>query len=95
MSHIIEKIKPDHREPTEWEQSSGIYSAFQLTIVAALRAKQLRNGSPARIKADQRWRKDTSIALEEVKQGLVPFATISAKAKSNAGESFGAQTALD
>lgn len=73
MSHPIEKIKSDHREPTEWEHSSGINSTFQLTIIAALRAKQLRNGSPARIKIDQRWRKDTSIALEEVKQGLVHF----------------------
>jgi DNA-directed RNA polymerase omega subunit len=69
----VERIMPDHREPSEWEQVSGIDSSFRLSIIAALRTKQLRNGSPARIKADQRWRKDTSIALEEVKQGLVRF----------------------
>jgi DNA-directed RNA polymerase subunit K/omega len=41
--------------------------------VAAQRSKQLQRGARPRIDADPRRRRSTSIALEEVKQGLVPF----------------------
>lgn len=54
----------------EWP---GIDSKFRLIVVAALRSKQLLNGSAPRIDADPLRRRNTSIALEEVKQGLVPF----------------------
>ena len=54
----------------EWP---GIDSKFRLIVVAALRSKQLLNGSLPRIDADPLKRRNTSIALEEVKQGLVPF----------------------
>jgi DNA-directed RNA polymerase omega subunit len=54
----------------EWP---GIDSKFRLIVVAALRSKQLLNGSVPRIDADPLKRRNTSIALEEVKQGLVPF----------------------
>lgn len=56
----------------EWP---GIDSKFRLIVVAALRSKQLLNGSPPRIDADPLKRRNTSIALEEVKQGLVSFTT--------------------
>jgi DNA-directed RNA polymerase omega subunit len=54
----------------EWP---GIDSKFRLIVVAALRSKQLLSGSVPRIDADPLRRRNTSIALEEVKQGLVPF----------------------
>ena len=41
--------------------------------MTALRAKQLVRGSHPRIEVDSQRRKNTSIALEEVKRGLVPF----------------------
>ncbi len=48
-------------------------SRFRLIIVASLRAKQLQRGAHPRIEADAQRRRNTSIALEEVRQGLVPF----------------------
>lgn len=54
----------------EWP---GIDSKFRLIVVAALRSKQLLGGAPPRIEADVLRRRNTSIALEEVKQGLVNF----------------------
>ena len=55
------------------EQWPGINSRYQLIIVAGLRSKQLVRGSLPRIEADPRRRRNTSIAVEEVKRGLVPF----------------------
>ncbi|MBA3713352.1 MAG: DNA-directed RNA polymerase subunit omega [Pyrinomonadaceae bacterium] len=57
-------------------QQSEANSSFQLIIVAALRAKQLRRGARPRIEADPRKRRNTSIAIEEVKQGLVNFTAL-------------------
>ena len=51
----------------------GIDAQFRLIIVAALRSKQLVRGATARIEPDPLRRRNTSIALEEVKRGLVPF----------------------
>ena len=51
----------------------GIDAQFRLIIVAALRSKQLVRGATARIEPDPLRRRDTSIALEEVRRGLVPF----------------------
>lgn len=51
----------------------GIDSRFRLIVVAALRAKQLLRGARPRIDADPLKRRNTSIALEEVRRGLVPF----------------------
>lgn len=51
----------------------GMDSRYRLIIVAALRSKQLLNGSIPRIEVDPQRRKNTSIALEEAKRGLVPF----------------------
>ena len=51
----------------------GIDSRFQMIIVAGKRTKQLLQGAEARIESDLLRRKRTSIALEEVKRGLVRF----------------------
>lgn len=50
-------------------------SMFELVIVAAQRCKQLTNGANPRIIANLSKRKNTSIAVEEARQGLVPFST--------------------
>jgi DNA-directed RNA polymerase omega subunit len=68
----------------------GIDSMYRLVIVAALRNKQLLRGSYPRIEADQRRRRNTSIALEEVKRGLVPF-TINGKARKENTDGSGPQ----
>lgn len=51
----------------------GIDSRFRLIIVASLRSKQLVQGSKPRIEVNKARRRHTSIALEEVKRGLVAF----------------------
>jgi DNA-directed RNA polymerase omega subunit len=48
-------------------------SIYRLIIVAGLRSKQLMRGSKPRIETNPLKRRNTSIALEEVRQGLVPF----------------------
>jgi DNA-directed RNA polymerase omega subunit len=48
-------------------------SRFRAVVVAALRAKQLRRGSKPRIELDDKKHKDTSIAIEEVRRGLITF----------------------
>jgi DNA-directed RNA polymerase omega subunit len=55
------------------EQWPGVDSRYRLIIVASLRAKQLLRGSLPRVEVDLRRRRNTSIALEEVKRGLVGF----------------------
>ncbi len=69
-------------DATEWP---GIDSRYRLIVVAALRSKQLLNGSLPRIEADPRRHRNTSIALEEVKRGLVPF-TIDDEAHQNGAD---------
>jgi DNA-directed RNA polymerase omega subunit len=50
-------------------------SRFRAVVVAALRVKQLRRGSKPRIEPDAKKHKDTSIAMEEVRRGLITFTT--------------------
>ena len=66
------------------EQWPGIDSRYRLIVVAALRAKQLLHGSLPRIDVDPVRRRNTSIALEEVKQGLVAF-TVTGLDKKDGG----------
>jgi DNA-directed RNA polymerase omega subunit len=54
-------------------QWPGIDSMYRLIVVAALRNKQLTRGATPRIEADPRRHRNTTIALEEVKRGLVSF----------------------
>lgn len=51
----------------------GILSRFQLILLAGLRSKQLFKGAHPRIPVDPMKRRNTSIALEELRRGLVPF----------------------
>ena len=51
----------------------GIVSRFQLVLLAGRRSKQLLKGAQPRIPADPLKRRNTSIALEELRRGLVPF----------------------
>jgi len=60
-------------KPAEWP---GIVSRFQLVILAASRSKQLLRGAQPRIVADRLKRRNTSIALEELKRGLILFKPI-------------------
>lgn len=63
-------------------QQSGVESAFRLIVVAALRNKQLTRGALPRIEADPLRRRNTSIAIEEIRRGLVQFTTTEVKEKS-------------
>ncbi len=60
-------------------------SHFRLIVVAGLRSKQLLNGARPRIEVDPLRRKNTSIAVEEVKRGLVPFRLIAVKQVTTVG----------
>ena len=75
----------DLSNAADGNQWPGIDSRYRLIVVAALRAKQLQRGARPRIEADPLKRRNTSIALEEVKQGLVPFTTISKGHKDTRG----------
>src|SRR5688500_16721246 len=55
------------------ESGPGEISRFRAIVVATLRAKQLRRGSKPRIELDHHKHKDTSIAMEEVRRGLISF----------------------
>jgi DNA-directed RNA polymerase omega subunit len=57
------------------QQWPGMDSDFRLVIVAALRTKQLLHGATARVDPHPLRRRNTSIALEEIKRGLVHFTT--------------------
>ncbi len=67
------------------EQWPGIDSRYRLIVVAALRAKQLQRGARPRIEADPRRRRNTSIAIEEVRQGRINF-TDTTEAQKNNGD---------
>jgi len=71
------------------ESWPGIVSRFQLILLANLRTKQLFRGAHPRIPADPLKKRNTSIALEELRQGLVPFT-----AKNRNGASM-SPTAID
>jgi DNA-directed RNA polymerase omega subunit len=69
----------------EWP---GIVSRFQLVILAGLRSKQLLRGATPRIAVDKLKRRNTSIALEELRRGLVPFKAIELEVKQTAIEAL-------
>ena len=72
MTGIVEVSSnvADNTRPAEWP---GIVSRFQLVILAVHRNKQLLLGAQPRILADRLKRRNTSIALEELRRGLIPF----------------------
>jgi DNA-directed RNA polymerase omega subunit len=63
-------------------QWPGVDSVYRLIVLAALRNKQLTRGATPRIEANPQRRRNTSIALEEVKRGLVPFTNTGVQEKS-------------
>jgi len=73
------------------EQWPGIDSRYRLIVVAALRSKQLLRGAAPRITANPLKRRNTSIALEEVKRGLIHFTTADTDLEG-AGEGEGGGT---
>ena len=76
----------------------GIVSRFQLVLLAGRRSKQLFKGAQPRIPADPLRRRNTSIALEELRQGLVPFASQNRNASQTsptAIDTGGTRTALE
>ncbi|HKR00693.1 MAG TPA: DNA-directed RNA polymerase subunit omega [Pyrinomonadaceae bacterium] len=85
MDGTNDPIDNGFNEATNGEQWPGIDSRYRLIVVAALRSKQLLRGAPPRIAADPLKRRNTSIALEEVKQGLIHF-TITDKEKNGDGQ---------
>jgi DNA-directed RNA polymerase omega subunit len=68
-------------------QRPGVDSVYRLVILAALRSKQLVRGAAPRIESGTLRHRNTTIALEEVKQGLVPFTIAGVQEKSENGES--------
>ncbi len=67
---VTEKIQTGVATEGTWP---GIDSRFRLIIIAGLRTKQLLHGSKPRVEASLTRKRNTSIALEEVKRGLVSF----------------------
>ena len=67
MTGIVE-VSSNVTTRAEWQ---GIVSRFQLVILATHRSKQLLQGATPRI--DGLKRRNTSIALEELRRGLIPF----------------------
>lgn len=58
---------------SQLESGPAAISRFRAVVVASLRVKQLRRGSKPRIELDHKKPKDTSIAMEEVRRGLISF----------------------
>ena len=67
---------------TSWKTS--IDSKYRLVIVAARRSKQLQKGAKPRVHSLRK--KLTSVALEEVQQGMVRYETITKKQVAEAEE---------
>jgi DNA-directed RNA polymerase omega subunit len=63
-------------------QWPGVDSVYRLVVVAALRNKQLTRGATPRIEANPLRHRNTTIALEEVKRGLVTFTITGVQEKS-------------
>ena len=83
MTGIVEVSSnvPNGNTPEAWP---GIVSRFQLVILATHRSKQLILGAQPRIAADRLKRRSTSIAIEELKRGLIPFKPVGVEAQSMA-----------
>ena len=76
MTGIVE-VSSNVTTRAQWP---GIVSRFQLVILATHRSKQLLQGAQPRIVGDRLKRRTTSIALEELRRGLIPFKPLEGKA---------------
>ena len=83
-SHEAASVEGDERWP-------GVDSRFRLVMVAAQRSKQLQRGARPRIEADPRRSRHTTIALEEVKQGLISFVNNTSEDSRAEGSSHAAR----
>ena len=93
MTGIVEVSSnvPNDNTLAEWP---GIVSRFQLVILATHRSKQLLLGAQPRIVADRLKRRNTSIALEELRRGLIPFKPLAGEAaQSMAGNMLSVELA--
>jgi len=75
MSELYTALENVYAKHEGGTVAPGIDSRFRLVILAGKRTKQLLRGAEARVEGDHRRRKGTSIALEELKLGLVRFAS--------------------
>jgi DNA-directed RNA polymerase omega subunit len=69
----------------DWTLRHTVDSRFRLIVVSALRSKQLLHGARPHIEADPKRQRNTSIALEEVRRGLVPFTLTDEGRNENGG----------
>ena len=90
MTGIVE-VSSNVTTRAQWP---GIVSRFQLVILATHRSKQLLQGAEPRIVADRLKRRNTSIALEELRRGLIPFKPLEGEAaQSMAGKMLSVELA--
>jgi DNA-directed RNA polymerase subunit K/omega len=76
---IAVKTKKDEVETVEAEIPERLHttdSIYRGIVLACLRSKQLIKGATPRIEANPAKRKKTSIAIQEVKQGLIYYELI-------------------
>lgn len=79
MAGIVEvSSNVSNKSTVDWP---SIVSRFQLVILASRRSRQLLRGAQPRIVADKFKRRNTSIALEELKRGLILFNALPGKVK--------------
>ncbi len=64
---------PKEETPEKLNTTDSIYRGI---VLACLRSKQLIKGATPRIEANPAKRKKTSIAIQEVKQGLIYYELI-------------------
>lgn len=84
----MKEIEIPFIQNNENEEWPGIVSRFQLVILAGLRSKQLLRGAQPRIAVDRLKRRNTSIALEELRRGVIPFKAIEQQNKQIAIEAL-------
>ena len=90
--NVTEQIaSKGYHDDTSADEWPGIDSRFRLIVVASLRTKQLLHGARPRIDIDPLKRRNTSIALEEVRQGLVPFVNNTKDVTANGDDSSSAE----
>lgn len=71
----VEIEEPEVSEEVEEKEKvmHEVDSKYRLILLAAQRSKQLQKGATVRVNVDARKHKSTHIALQEMKEGKVPF----------------------
>lgn len=73
MSHGYGALKVATNVSHGFKPFSGVDSVFRLIVVATKRNKQLLRGAQNRLEPCSHRHKNTTIALEEVRKGLISF----------------------